>query len=350
MKIINSDIYDNTNWIWYLKGCAILGIVLFHWFSYYLSETCVFAVNFGGQGVHVFIILSAFGIYLSYEKSHPKWGIWCRKRFFKIILPYYSSILLVVFSILIFGVVSGNVGRYLGMSGLSIGSLVASVLLYRAFIDKYVLIINSPWWFIVTILELYLIFPLLYRCFKKYGWMIILGSLVITVGYEVYYAVILMSDSVVYSKFFLAFLFEYTSGIILADIYINRIAVFKKITIGLVPFMFGLLMEMIGIILAFHGPKGRAFNDVFNSVGYFLILINIVNYLCKYKIITRSFYWLGRYSLSIFLVHAPYIYLIYNNYRNGGIKSSLVYLPGYLIVVGSISYIFQKCLSKYSNV
>ncbi len=338
------DIFNNTNWLWQLKGYAISGIVLYHWFIYYLDGGLRIAFNLGGQGVHIFIILSAFSLCISYENVNIKWHIWYKKRLSKIVVPYYLSILVIVLSILISGMIARNIPRYLELSGLNLKTFLASVLFYRAFIDKYVMVINSPWWFIVTIIQLYLIFPLLYNGIKKHGLKALFITLLLTISYEVFYAVFLKSSSAVFSKFFLAFLFEYTAGIYLADIYIKNTDKFKKYTLGLKPFLFGLVMEAIGTGLAFCGNVGLAFNDIFNAAGYFLIVLNVCNWLCEFKIINRLFDWLGRYSMPIFLLHAPYIYLMFSNYKNSGLKNSLVFLPGYLVFVVIMSYLFKRVL------
>ena len=52
----------------YLKGISIIAIVLFHIINTYsnLPNIVKLASNFGGAGVHIFIICSGFGLYYSY--------------------------------------------------------------------------------------------------------------------------------------------------------------------------------------------------------------------------------------------------------------------------------------------
>lgn len=145
MELAHKKIFNDTNWLWQIKGYAILGIVLYHWFIYYLDGGLRIAFNLGGQGVHIFIILSAFGLYVSYDNINIKWHVWYKKRLSKIAVPYYLSVLVIVLSIFIFGMIARNISRYLELSGLNLKTFLASVLFYRAFIDKYVMVINSPW-------------------------------------------------------------------------------------------------------------------------------------------------------------------------------------------------------------
>ena len=50
----------------FLRGFAIFTIVLMHCVQGYLDGVMHKAVSLGGAGVHVFILCSGFGLYLSY--------------------------------------------------------------------------------------------------------------------------------------------------------------------------------------------------------------------------------------------------------------------------------------------
>ncbi|NEQ28376.1 MAG: acyltransferase family protein, partial [Microcoleus sp. SIO2G3] len=65
----------------FCKGLAIVWIVLIHWRPEW----------FGWQGVHVFIVLSGFGLTYSSLKrdSDISWKKWYVKRFRKVLPPYW---------------------------------------------------------------------------------------------------------------------------------------------------------------------------------------------------------------------------------------------------------------------
>lgn len=51
----------------YLKGYSIFTVILFHLLgNYSLPGILEKGINFGAAGVHVFIVCSGFGLYLSY--------------------------------------------------------------------------------------------------------------------------------------------------------------------------------------------------------------------------------------------------------------------------------------------
>jgi len=84
---------ENTKLMNHLKGFAMLGIMLYHWAQVFYSGVVGQVFHIGGQGVHIFFMLSAFGLYLSVmKKSQSNWVMWIKKRFSKMFVPYYISL------------------------------------------------------------------------------------------------------------------------------------------------------------------------------------------------------------------------------------------------------------------
>ncbi|MFM1931072.1 MAG: hypothetical protein RL226_375 [Bacteroidota bacterium] len=93
--------------IYLLRGIAALLVCLFHFFCYwipsgYLFEpsTLVYQIaQFGANGVFVFFVVSGFVIPLSLSKSNLRWASIPRflsRRFVRIEIPYFASILLLI--------------------------------------------------------------------------------------------------------------------------------------------------------------------------------------------------------------------------------------------------------------
>lgn len=72
----------------YLRGFAILTIVLMHCVQGHLEGVLHKAASLGGAGVHVFILCSGFGLYLSYLNKPLNYGNFLKKRFGKVYFPY----------------------------------------------------------------------------------------------------------------------------------------------------------------------------------------------------------------------------------------------------------------------
>ncbi len=58
----------------YFKGISILSIIMYHLIAFFLNTTPIIKKisAFGGAGVHVFFLLSGFGLTLSYYKKRKK--------------------------------------------------------------------------------------------------------------------------------------------------------------------------------------------------------------------------------------------------------------------------------------
>ena len=69
----------------FLRGYSIFTIVLMYLIqSYSLPTWAMKAISFGGAGVHVFILCSGFGLYLSYLNKPLIYKDFLRKRFGRI--------------------------------------------------------------------------------------------------------------------------------------------------------------------------------------------------------------------------------------------------------------------------
>lgn len=65
----------------FLRGYSIFTIVLMHLIAGSVTGVLSKAVAFGGAGVHVFILCSGFGLYLSYLKKPLVYTDFLRRRF-----------------------------------------------------------------------------------------------------------------------------------------------------------------------------------------------------------------------------------------------------------------------------
>lgn len=78
----------------YLRGISIFTIVLMHLCQSYTSGALSKALAFGGAGVHVFILCSGLGLYLSYLRKPLGYKDFLQKRFAKVYSPYAVAVLM----------------------------------------------------------------------------------------------------------------------------------------------------------------------------------------------------------------------------------------------------------------
>jgi peptidoglycan/LPS O-acetylase OafA/YrhL len=72
----------------YLRGYSIFTIVIFHLVQFFpLPDIFSNAINFGGAGVHVFVLCSGFGLCLSQLNKPLSYVQFLKKRFLKIYIP-----------------------------------------------------------------------------------------------------------------------------------------------------------------------------------------------------------------------------------------------------------------------
>lgn len=75
----------------YLRGFSIFTIVLMHLIqSYPIPQIIRTASSFGGAGVHVFILCSGFGLYLSHLNKPLSYINFLKRRIYKSIYSLYS--------------------------------------------------------------------------------------------------------------------------------------------------------------------------------------------------------------------------------------------------------------------
>lgn len=142
----------------FLRGFSIFTIVLMHLVqSYPLPNILMKASSVGGAGVHVFILCSGFGLYLSYLRKPLAYGDFLKRRFTKVYLPY---ILVVMISTLYWGYLIGDdvLQPFLG-----------SIFLYKMFVPSLECAFGTHMWFVSTIIQFYLAWPLIVKLFNIRG-------------------------------------------------------------------------------------------------------------------------------------------------------------------------------------
>ena len=190
----------------FLRGFSIFTIVLMHLVqSYDLPSFLNKAASFGGAGVHVFILCSGFGLYLSYLHNPLSYSDFMKRRFGKVYLPYIIIILL------------SAVWDYYLSRTLNWKAVLSHVFLYKMFVPEYESSFGGQMWFISTIIQFYIVWPLMVRLVRmKWG---ILYGLLISLAWATFVGLLGLEEERVWNSFFLQYVWEFVVGMWLAGKY-----------------------------------------------------------------------------------------------------------------------------------
>lgn len=141
----------------FLRGYSIFTIALMHLCQEYTDGAINKAIAFGGAEVHVFILCSGFGLFLSYLMNPLRYVDFLNRRLGKVWMPYAIAVLL-------WGV------WFMITTGLfPIREVASHLLLYKMFSNELDTSLCYPYWFISTIIQFYLTWPLIVKIYRLHG-------------------------------------------------------------------------------------------------------------------------------------------------------------------------------------
>ncbi len=277
----------------FLKGYSIFTIMIFHYLAYLkLPQPFDTLISFGGSGVHLFVLLSGFGLYFSHLKKPLKYLSFMKKRGFKIYFPYIVTVL-----------ITSLISVFIPIHDNSVYTLGGHIFLYKMFDDSIIGSYGYQLWFISMIIQFYLSFHFLVWVKKKVknsSFFII--SMIISLSWPLWVIYLGKEAERVWNGFFLQYLWEFALGMIIAE------KIFKKETLYIAQLRSAHLL-LIGItsctIYAFlaikGGSIGKITNDVFVLFGYSALAVWL--YKLDLKLINSLFIFIGNISLSVYLLH-----------------------------------------------
>jgi len=260
----------------------------------------------GYQGVHIFFILSGFGLtYSRILKPDESWSIFMRKKFFRLYPTYW---ILLAVSWIIPGLRSDLFFGFFDWSSF-----------WRSFIilDKAI-----PFsWFMFPLIQFYLCFFLIFKFLQKFSIkQFILNSfyikitytfLVLMLGFNLFYRII--GDFGYPGYLAISRLFEFCLGMAMAKVYASNPTLLinyltKPATIAL-----AIISEILGIMgsfkffneIKFLGlvfPLGLSFYDAFIGFGLFVIFFNVSRKLISFsELATRFLTGISHISYELYL-------------------------------------------------
>ena len=274
----------------FLRGYSIFTIILMHLAKSSSTGAMKTALSFGGAGVHVFILVSGFGLYLSYLNKPSTYPEFLKKRFLRVYLPY----LLILPAFVAF--------YYFVKNSFDIMTLSSHVFLFKMFSHTWDTSYAYSLWFISTIFQFYLFWPIILKLAKYKNGLLI--SIIISLGWATFVGWLGKQNDRAWASFFLQYLWEFVLGMKLAEI-------FKKTPEKIVIPRYGVLLlgVIVGLLLTgLMGKMGgvmKLYNDIPSLVGYLSLALLVYKLSLPY--VNRFFIYTKRISYEWFLVHGQVI-------------------------------------------
>ncbi|MCU0589509.1 MAG: acyltransferase [Syntrophobacteraceae bacterium] len=360
-------------WLDIMKGVSILWIVIFHFLGAYdpgrypwpvtLSNLVPFARDAGGgsplgfaasllegilvgliqrgpQPVGVFIVLSGFGLTYSLTKTgHPEdgWRGWYQKRLVRLFPLYWVAHAIVIFSPLAYR--SDPLDHRLILSLLGQRSYPAETVFYY---------LVPAWWFVGLLVQLYLVFPVLFRLMNRLGpvWFFT-GCVVFTlITRYVLYAILEASGNYVQGAFFGGRLWEFSAGMVLAYLYRKHPAAVEDGFFSRGNLLFGAVLHVAGI--ASYQPNFLCiFSDGLVAMGLFILMAQAVRgAACILPASGSVLTTVGVYSYGLYLLHQPYVITFGKLLSHQGFWAFLLYAAVIMGAITLLSLFVEKLVNR----
>ncbi|HYA42414.1 MAG TPA: acyltransferase [Syntrophobacteraceae bacterium] len=309
--------------------CAIEGII-------------VAIIQRGAQGVGVFILASGFGLTYSLVIRggvRDSWSIWYGRRLRRLLPVYWLAHL--VFLVSPFAVLHDPVDYRFLLSFL--GDRVYPV-------DKMFFYFVPAWWFLGLLIELYIVFPLLYELMQRLGPVKYLGLCILSSSAARYIMGSVLQANGYYEMgaFFVCRLWEFGAGMALGklaaespDVTLGRLLCWKG-------FFSGLIIYILGV-LAYQPNCLSIFSDGLTAMGLSVMLIQAAYRLNMAPCLGKTFVRAGAYSYGIYMFHQPYVIYAGEKLRPYSPAVFLVFAFGVTILVVLVSMCLEYAANRAAN-
>jgi peptidoglycan/LPS O-acetylase OafA/YrhL len=317
-------------WLDITKGLAILWVVYFHSFyrswapdpmsGHFIAEVAGehgwdsamaaiqtvanivwFAISgVGFHAVGLFIIVSGWSLATATAKREAKgpiaWGPWYRARFIRLYPMYWLAHLVYL--------VSPFQAR---LEPIDWRFLISLTGLRMIDISVNFTYLNAAWWYFSMLIQLYLLFPLLYTLMRKLGlWPFLL--LAFAVGLSTRYLLLNVwhaQGAWILGGNALSRLPEFALGMVVGMVYLRDAERVERWLLGGAGLTLGLILYYFAPYW-YSGPRAYVLADLWTSTCCFLAVVGVAALLEKWPFAAKWLALVGAFSYGIFLVHQPY--------------------------------------------
>jgi peptidoglycan/LPS O-acetylase OafA/YrhL len=307
--------------------CCNLAAKIFTFFNFTIEEPLrignILLSFWGHFGVQVFIILSAYGIFVSHFTRQTPWWSFIKQRYIKL----YPSLVFAVFIFIFFQIY----GQDFFVTNKTFIDIFWHLTTLAGFIPGKAEALNGPWWFFSLIFQVYALIHVIMYFFRKHG----TSALLVIAGFG--YAITIAFHS---------FLLEHNLNILhtvfghLPEVVFGVWLASKKAK----PIAWWVLFIALIVFIAGNFWYGAWFFSHL-SAGVLLLwaLLLIIRATSHIAWLTKLMGFFGEMSLYIFAIHGflRWEFVGRAAYRVN-LLSDILHALFFLLVVATCSYLFMR--------
>jgi peptidoglycan/LPS O-acetylase OafA/YrhL len=301
-----------------VRALAIAGIIVENFvtsFSWKADASVAGILTFAiavvaGSFVHVFFVLSGYGLTQAWlRKERASWGMWARKRFVKIIVPYWIA---VVITFALANLVR-NWAPDSGQSSYSWMTLLSYLTFLRNFYEPGWML-NWTLWFMPVLIGLYAFFPVLIQVMQRAG-VTALIVLSLLIGNAAIAACVYWGYPINHQAALpLFFVDEFALGMAMAWITFYHPGRLTRL-MDVKCFLLGLAVYTVAGLMSLHawlGTGSSVYNDLPEAIGLLMILSCVCRWLSETfpRRVTQFLGSMSERSYAMYLIHGPIILYI----------------------------------------
>lgn len=243
----------------------------------------IFFSYFGHYGVQIFILLSGYGLAVSFAKRPKSWGCFMVGRLKKV----YSMMLAGAIAFFLLKI-STNCSF---LSAGELKSLGLKFIFVSNFMNNEWYSICGPWWFFGLIIQLYLFFPLFYKLIRKHGLSAFIVLSLVSYVYLYICAYTGIVDNSINLKCFIGHTPEFCLGILLASK--------NEVKGNIYVFLLAIISFVLGNFFKW------AFLLTYLSITYIMVFLFVamIKHGKCFRWFKKPMLTVGKYSMALFIVH-----------------------------------------------
>ncbi|MBR4721223.1 MAG: acyltransferase [Clostridia bacterium] len=276
-----------------------------------------------GFCVPTFIFLSGFKLFKGYEKKPLNKKAFLRRRFKKIAVPYFIAVLIYMI--------------YFGAKGWLEDGILKSLFLGT---------VSAHFYYVVILLQLYLLFPMLFRLFGKHSRTTFVCSVIITL-----FCVVFLQSGY-WDRFFGTYIFYFVFGMFWAKYDLYEL-IKKYLRVIALSFAVLLILHLTFLYLSnYSGIDYSAYpivNMLYDVSAMIMLYAVSYEFLQKLRTVIAISGILGKYTYTIYLYHCLAIFILrydvlskYNLSVKWNFFVSTVLIYSMIALLCAVSYLTER--------